>query len=38
MDKPKEFDYNGLKIDVFLYLYTNDKNKLLENDLRGTAD
>ncbi|MCW1292180.1 MAG: restriction endonuclease subunit R, partial [Candidatus Rehaiarchaeum fermentans] len=28
--KPKEFNYNGLKVQVILYLYTDDKNKLSE--------
>ncbi|MEM4058807.1 MAG: hypothetical protein QXZ12_08850, partial [Thermoplasmata archaeon] len=28
--KPKEFNYDGLKVQVMLYLYTDDKNKLSE--------
>ncbi|MCW1291717.1 MAG: DEAD/DEAH box helicase family protein [Candidatus Rehaiarchaeum fermentans] len=28
--KPREFDYNGLKVCVKLYLYTDDENKLPE--------
>ncbi|MEM3431661.1 MAG: DEAD/DEAH box helicase family protein, partial [Candidatus Micrarchaeia archaeon] len=28
--KPKEFNYNGLKVRAMLYLYTDDKNKLSE--------
>ena len=28
--KTKEFNYNGLKINVLLYLYTEDRNKLSE--------
>ncbi|MEM3241171.1 MAG: hypothetical protein QXV13_01830, partial [Candidatus Micrarchaeaceae archaeon] len=28
--KPKEFNYHGLKVQVMLYLYTDDKNKLPE--------
>ncbi|MEM0139647.1 MAG: DEAD/DEAH box helicase family protein [Ferroplasma sp.] len=28
--KPKEFNYNGLKVQVMLYLYTDDRNKLSE--------
>ncbi|MEM3193321.1 MAG: restriction endonuclease subunit R, partial [Candidatus Parvarchaeota archaeon] len=29
-DRPKEFNYNGLKVRVMLYLYTVDRNRLPE--------
>ncbi|MEM4067934.1 MAG: DEAD/DEAH box helicase family protein [Candidatus Micrarchaeaceae archaeon] len=29
-EKPKEFNYHELKVQVMLYLYTDDKNKLSE--------